>query len=561
MDINRVALVVGIGLVSYYLLLQWPPMGSAAEVPSKELLYEEVVNDSKQLLSKIEPVLEVPESPKIDPVLEAPESSMKPVASYASNEVFQVENDVLSLSVEKQTGAIVLSILKKVSVELKGVEFYRVLDKWGSASYSASSGFFSEETGYIHPNFSEVKKLESTDGASGYVLSGTSQDGGFYITREIILLPGSYAVKITDANSLREDDTPSSVVPYAVIERNSSQVEGGGFAYAYLGPVFSTESERFEKVDFEDLDESVFRKTSLGGWVSLIQHYFVTAWVPDQTKTLLYQARRNGEEGLYSAGYTSRPRVVGLGEEFSFINQLYVGPKISNQLKNTHENLDLVLDYGFLWWLGKPIYWLLNLGFDIFKNWGFAIIFLTVVLKLLLWPLSAAAYKSMGKMRALGPQLQALQSSYGGDKQKMGQAMMDLYKKEGVNPLGGCLPMLAQMPFFLAFYWVLIETVELRHSPFLFWINDLSAKDPLFILPLLNAAGMYYSQKLTPSPPNADPMQVQMMKYFPLVFALIFAWFPAGLVLYWLINMLVTLLQQWWYYRKEGGSVFGSGET
>ena len=212
MDINRVALLIGIGLVSYYLLLQWPPMGSAAEVPSKELLYEEVINDSKQLLSKIEPVLEVPESPKIDPVLEAPESSIKPVASYASNEVFQVENDVLSLSVEKQTGAIVLSILKKVSVELKGVEFYRVLDKWGSASYSASSGFFSEETGYIHPNFSEVKKLDSIDGASGYVLSGSSQDGRFYVTRELILLPGSYTVKITDAISLNEVDALLSLI-------------------------------------------------------------------------------------------------------------------------------------------------------------------------------------------------------------------------------------------------------------------------------------------------------------------------------------------------------------
>ena len=187
-----------------------------------------------------------------------------------------------------------------------------------------------------------------------------------------------------------------------------------------------------------------------------------------------------------------------------------------------------------------------------------AIIFLTIMLKLLLWPLSASAYRSMGKMRTLTPKLQALQSQHGDDKQKMGQAMMELYKKEGVNPLGGCLPMLAQMPFFLAFYWVLVETVELRHSPFVFWITDLSSKDPLFVLPILNAAGMYYSQKLTPTPPNADPMQAQMMKYFPLVFALIFAWFPAGLVLYWLVNMLVTLLQQWWYYRKEGGSVFSS---
>ena len=172
------------------------------------------------------------------------------------------------------------------------------------------------------------------------------------------------------------------------------------------------------------------------------------------------------------------------------------------------------------------------------------------MLKLLLWPLSASAYRSMGKMRTLTPKLQALQSQHGDDKQKMGQAMMELYKKEGVNPLGGCLPMLAQMPFFLAFYWVLVETVELRHSPFVFWITDLSSKDPLFVLPILNAAGMYYSQKLTPTPPNADPMQAQMMKYFPLVFALIFAWFPAGLVLYWSVNNILSIAQQWVIQRK-----------
>ena len=197
------------------------------------------------------------------------------------------------------------------------------------------------------------------------------------------------------------------------------------------------------------------------------------------------------------------------------------------------------------------MYWLLNLGHDLFKNWGFAIIFLTILLKVVTWPFSAAAYKSMGRMRVLGPEVAELQARYGDDKQKAGQAMMEFYKKKGVNPLGGCLPMIIQMPFFLAFYWVLMETVELRHSPFIFWIDDLSAMDPLFVLPLLNAAGMYYSQKLTPTPANADPMQAKMMKFFPLIFAGIFAFFPSGLVLYWLINMLVTLVQQWWYYRKE----------
>ena len=376
--------------------------------------------------------------------------------------------------------------------------------------------------------------------------------------RLVILKPELYSVTVTDKVVAKNISGPTTITPYAIINRDGFAVKGDAFAYAYLGPVFSTQEERFEKISFEDLAEESFKKSSPGGWSALIQHYFLSAWVPDQSKTFLFQARKNSNNG-FSVGYTEAPVTLEKqGDTASSSNTLYVGPKLAKQLDKLHPDLDLVLDYGFLWWLGVPIYWLLGFGYEIFQNWGVAIIFLTIMLKLLLWPLSASAYRSMGKMRTLTPKLQALQSQHGDDKQKMGQAMMELYKKEGVNPLGGCLPMLAQMPFFLAFYWVLVETVELRHSPFVFWITDLSSKDPLFVLPILNAAGMYYSQKLTPTPPNADPMQAQMMKYFPLVFALIFAWFPAGLVLYWLVNMLVTLLQQWWYYRKEGGSVFSS---
>ena len=230
-------------------------------------------------------------------------------------------------------------------------------------------------------------------------------------------------------------------------------------------------------------------------------------------------------------------------------NTLYVGPKLPEQLSKIQEDLSLTVDYGFLWWLGKPMYWLLNIGNSLFNNWGLAIIFLTVVIKLLTWPLSAKAYVSMGKLRELQPKMALLQEKHGDNKQAMSQELMEMYKKEGVNPLGGCLPMLLQMPFFLAFYWVLLETVELRHSP-LFWINDLSDMDPYFILPVLNAAGMFLSEKMTPTHPNADPMQAQMMKVFPLVFAFMFAWFPSGLVLYWTMNMAIQILQQWWYSRK-----------
>ena len=270
--------------------------------------------------------------------------------------------------------------------------------------------------------------------------------------------------------------------------------------YTYLGPVFSSTNDTYEKYDFEDIKEAPYQNKSLGGWVALIQHYFLSAWVPNQSSEYLYQARYSNRSERFSLGYTSRESAVNYGDSISTENVLYVGPKLPGQLAEIEENLDLTVDYGFLWWLGKPMYWFLELGNKIFNNWGMAIIFLTVVLKIITWPLSAKAYVSMGKMRELAPKMQQLQEKHGDNRQAMSQEMMQMYQKEGVNPLGGCLPMLAQLPFFLAFYWVLLETVELRHSPFFLWIDDLSAMDPYFILPILNGAGMYLSQKLTPNP-------------------------------------------------------------
>ena len=545
MDIVRFILIFLIAGTAYYLLLQWPPIETVHSTNEISPLYEELESSSKDSLSPLQP-----------PALSSPDPevvSSKRVSSFKS---FFVENDVLKLKIEGETGAVNSAVLKKVKRNAFGEDSLDFLSSEPSRSYFLNSGFFLNSGAFIKPKFLSMKESTTSEGWKSYSLRG--EDEGLGFERLVILKPELYSVTVTDKVVAKNISGPTTITPYAIINRDGFAVKGDAFAYDYLGPVFSTQEERFEKISFEDLAEESFKKSSPGGWSALIQHYFLSAWVPDQSKTFLFQARKNSNN-RFSVVYTEAPVTLEKqGDTASSSNTLYVGPKLAKQLDKLHPDLDLVLDYGFLWWLGVPIYWLLGFGYEIFQNWGVAIIFLTIMLKLLLWPLSASAYRSMGKMRTLTPKLQALQAQHGDDKQKMGQAMMELYKKEGVNPLGGCLPMLAQMPFFLAFYWVLVETVELRHSPFVFWITDLSSKDPLFVLPILNAAGMYYSQKLTPTPPNADPMQAQMMKYFPLVFALIFAWFPAGLVLYWLVNMLVTLLQQWWYYRKEGGSVFSS---
>ena len=238
-----------------------------------------------------------------------------------------------------------------------------------------------------------------------------------------------------------------------------------------------------------------------------------------------------------------RPIVASPLEEKSFSYSLYFGPKVQSELSKVNGDLPLAVDYGFLYWIGQPMFLAMQFFYDVVGNWGWAIVLVTLLIKVILWPLSYVSYKSMGKMRQIQPQLKEVQERHSGDRQAMSQAMMKLYKDEKVNPALGCLPMLLQMPFFLAFYWVLIETVELRYAPFLMWITDLSSRDPLFILPILNIAAMWAMQMLQPQPAGIDPMQAKLFKFMPLIFGVMFAFFPAGLVLYWLINSVVSAIQ------------------
>ena len=539
MDVIKTSLIIAIGITFYYLLLQWPNQVDNYEVSTNYT--DEIIefNDSEDLLT--EPLSPLSEQNEIQI-----ESASQPL------EVFEIENDDLSLFVEKSTGKFTISFLKNISLEKGGRDPFVILDP--NNSYSANSGFYTRSQGYLRPNFSKISESLGVNGKNIYTLEG--ETNGISFKKKIEMDVEGYGVKILDEiTSTMNDDI--TVTPYVLIERDNSPVKESGLMYTYLGPVFSSTRDTYEKYDFDDIKDAPYQNKTFGGWVAFIQHYFLTAWIPDQSAEHLYQARYNENRGKYSVGYTSKDSILSYGGKAASSNVFYVGPKLPKQLANIEENLDLTVDYGFLWWLGKPMYWLLDIGYGIFQNWGLAIIFLTVILKIATWPLSAKAYVSMGKMRELAPKMQQLQEKHGDNRQAMSQELMEIYKKEGVNPLGGCLPMLAQMPFFLAFYWVLLETVELRHSPFFLWIDDLSAMDPYYVLPLLNGAGMYLSQKLTPTPPNADPMQAQMMKLFPLIFAVIFAWFPSGLVLYWLVNMVIQIFQQWWYTRKAAASKIG----
>jgi YidC/Oxa1 family membrane protein insertase len=330
---------------------------------------------------------------------------------------------------------------------------------------------------------------------------------------------------------------------YQQLKRSSYKEEtDSAFMVFYTGGGIYTAEDKFDKLDFDELSESKLDRDTTGGWVSFLQHYFVGAWIPSQDQRNHLYSKYLGND-RYLLGTYGPGKSLNSGETARFSSILYVGPKLNKQLKEVAEGFELTRDYGWLAVIAKPMYWVLETIHDYVGNWGWAIIIFTILLKLIFYKLSETSYRSMAKMKKFTPRIQALKDRYGDDKQRMQQAMMELYKKEKVNPLGGCLPMLVQIPFFIALYWVLMESVELRQAPWILWIKDLSIKDPFFVLPIIMGASMFIQQKLNPAPP--DPMQAKIMQALPIIFTAFFAFFPAGLVLYWVVNNVLSIAQQY----------------
>lgn len=309
----------------------------------------------------------------------------------------------------------------------------------------------------------------------------------------------------------------------------------------YLGGAWGTPDEHYNKLKFSNFQEEALNQQAKGGWVGVVQHYFVTAWIPDAKYNAVLESRKVGTDNVI--GFRSPQINIPAGKQMEIGATLYTGPKVQSELKDLAAGLNQTVDYGWLWPIAQVLFIGLKFFHSIVGNWGWAIILLTCAVKLVLFPLSAKSYRSMAKMRVIAPEMQRLKEEHGEDRMKFSQEMMALYKKEQVNPLSGCLPLLLQMPIFLALYWVLMESVELRHAPWLGWIQDLSAMDPLFILPLIMGVTMYVQQMLNPQP--TDPMQAKVFKLMPVMFTVFLLFFPSGLVLYWIVNNLLTILQQW----------------
>ena len=324
---------------------------------------------------------------------------------------------------------------------------------------------------------------------------------------------GSSAANVTSFAQLKRDNSPAP------------DTSTGFGMQPFLGVALTQPEDRYTKFDFNDIADEPFSEQLAGGWVAMMQHYFVSAWIPNQNQSHYFFTRKNSS-GDNVAGFTNPATSIASGETVVLSNRLYIGPKDQPALAQLADYLDLVIDYGFLWWVAKPLFWLLTQIQALVINWGVAIILLTIVVKAAFFQLSATSYRSMAKMRTVQPKIQAIRDQYADDRNKLNQAMMDLWKKEKINPMGGCLPILIQMPVFIALYWVLMESVELRHAPFALWITDLSAMDPYFVLPILMGISMYLMQSLNPAPP--DPIQAKIMQYMPIAFTFLMLWFPGG---------------------------------
>lgn len=340
--------------------------------------------------------------------------------------------------------------------------------------------------------------------------------------------------------------------------KTSNSYFGGG-VITYTGAVISTPEQRYQKISFDDIAKKELNQSVKDGWIAMIQHYFLGAWVPNVGEAEDFYTKVVGGN-RYVLGMRGSVQAVPAGATGDFRTRLYVGPKLPDVLEKIAPNLQLTVDYGSLTIIAEPLFWLLKAIHAIVGNWGWAIIFLTILIKLAFYKLSETSYRSMANMRRMAPELTRLKELYGDDKQKMNQEMMALYKREKVNPLGGCLPILVQIPVFIALYWVLVESVQLRQAPFMLWIKDMAIPDPYYVLPLIMGVTMFIQQKLSPAPP--DPVQAKVMMALPVVFTFMFLWFPAGLVLYWVVNNVLSIAQQWVITKRvESGADSGKGDA
>ena len=464
--------------------------------------------------------------------------------SLQKGERIRVQTDLLAAEIDTMGGDIRrLELRTHHDKESKDKNFVLFDDSTQPAVYVAQSGLIG--------NGLPTHKSLFTASSRTYVLQegqdklevrlSWSDANGVQVDKIYTFQRGSYVTELTHEirNTGAAELTPS--VYYQIVHDSQSN-QGSMMMPTFTGAAYYTDADKYKKISFDDMKKSNLSKNANDGWIALVQHYFVGAWIPAAGTPREYYSKQLAEN-IYSMGAVSALGTVPAGAQVKTTSRLYAGPQEQTHLNAVAPGLEYVVDYGWLTVIASPLFWVLSMIQKLVQNWGVAIILLTVLIKLAFYPLSAKSYKSMAQMRELAPRLQRLKEQYGDDRQKLHQSMMELYKTEKINPMGGCLPILVQIPVFIALYWVLLGSVEMRHAPFALWIHDLSAADPYYVLPILMGLTMIIQTRLNPTPP--DPIQAKVMMIMPIVFSVFFFFFPAGLVLYWLVNNLLSIAQQW----------------
>jgi YidC/Oxa1 family membrane protein insertase len=565
MDIRRFAIIFGLAISTYFLILSWNDDYGQSTVANAPIAQNTAIQvgdspPSSDIIAAGESSVDESDIPSIVPAI------LEPVTEVFENtQLIQIKTDVLNVTINPLGGEIVEVSLPAYPADIANKDIpFVLMENNARRVYVAQSGLldskgkqWEKSQAYSTPQVN----YQLNDASDTLTVELSTQLNDVEVKKIFTFQRNDYLIDV-QYQIANGSDTQWRGVFFAQLKRDRSEDPQQGSSMgmqAYLGPAITTNLSKYEKISFDDIDDKRLAKTVDGGWVAMLQHYFVAAWVanPDETHSVYAKPNKQGE---YIVGFHDgkTPLEVAAGEIGTVGAQLYVGPKTQYVLADVAENLDLTVDYGWLWWIAQPLFAIMNFiesGYINFLgmveidlgggvgNWGVAIILLTVFIKLCFFKLSATSYRSMANMRKVAPKLAVIREQYADNKEKLGQEMMALYKKEKINPLGGCLPILVQMPVFIALYWVLAESVELRQAPFMLWINDLSAIDPYFVLPLLMGASMFVQMQLNPTPP--DPIQARVMKLMPIIFTVFFLFFPSGLVLYWVVNNLLSITQQY----------------
>ena len=542
MDFQRYLLIGAIAVLSYMLVVEWTQFQQKlADAPVAAATVAQPAADV------VAPTDAPPSAPSATP--DTPQA----VAAAAPTRLIEVRTDVLDIRIDPRGGDIVYAALPKYLAKIDQLEQpFVLLQQDERRTYVAQSGLIGIDSNSGRPlsrSGSDKYTLAADTDALTVTLSVETEQG-LAVQKIFRFRRGDYLIDI-DYRVENKSAAPWQGTMYGRLKRDSSKdpsVISGAFGIAsFLGAATnkidpaSTKIDGYHKLRFDDMAEKPLKIDQQGGWLAFVQHYFLSAWVPAAEQKNHFET--GARDGMHLGWFTGPSQTVAPNAAAEFGARFYAGPKDQARLRTISPGLDLSVDYGFLWWIAQPLFYCLMKIHGWLGNWGWSIMVLTLGVKILFFGLNAKAYKSMANMRRVQPKLVEIRERYADDKQKQSMEMMNLYKTEKINPLGGCLPMLVQMPVFLALYWVLLESVELRHAPWILWIKDLSAMDPYYVLPIIMGVTMFLQQKLNPPPP--DPMQAKVMEFMPIMFTFFFLWFPAGLVLYYIVNNLLSIAQQY----------------